>query len=97
LCWHIFFGRHLFREQPRQHEFGLEHRITALYTSIERRAHPAQHRVADLTLDVDDHLPGIGLIPAPVQVFGRQPELNHEVAGQVLGSDFAPLFAPKPD
>jgi hypothetical protein len=46
--------------------------ITALHPPVEGRAHPAQHRVADLTLDVDDNLSGIGLIPAPIQVFCRK-------------------------
>jgi hypothetical protein len=48
-------------------------------------------------LDVDDYLPGSGLIPAPVQVFGRKTQLHEEAAGQVLRFDLAPLLAPKPD
>ena len=94
---HVLLGRAFLRERPRQHEFGLEDRITALHPSIERRPHPAQDRVADLALDVDDHLAGIGLIPAPVQVFGCQPKLDDEVARQVLRLDFAPFFAPEAD
>jgi hypothetical protein len=81
---HVFLGRCFFRERPRQHELGFEHCITPLHAPIESRSHPAQHRVADLTLDVDDYLPGSGLIPAPVQVFGRKTQLHEEVAGQVL-------------
>ena len=93
---HVLFGRGFLRERPRQHEFGLEDRITALYTSIESRAHPAQYRVANLTLDVDDHLAGIGFIPAPIQVFRRKTELDHEIARQVLWLDLAALFPPEP-
>ena len=94
---HVLLGRGFLRERPRQHEFGLEDRITALHAAVERRAHPAQHWVADLTLDVDDRLAGIGLIPAPVQVLGRQTELDDEVARKVLRLNFAPLFSPQPD
>ena len=36
-------------------------------------------------LDID-HLPGRALVPLPVQVFGREPELDDEIARQVLGS-----------
>jgi hypothetical protein len=49
----------------------------------------------DLPLDVREHLTGIGLVPVPVQVLGRYPKLDNEVAGQVLGLDFAPLFPPE--
>jgi hypothetical protein len=48
-------------------------------------------------LNIQDHLPGIGLIPAPVQLFGRQPELDDEVAREVFGLDLAALFAPEAD
>jgi hypothetical protein len=94
---HVFLGRAFLRERPWQHELGLEHRITALHASIQSRAHPAQHGVADLTLDVDDHLSGIGLIPASVQLLGRNPELHDEITGQVLRFDLAALLAPQPD
>jgi hypothetical protein len=39
-----------------------------------------QHWVADVALNVHYHLPGIGLIPAPVQVFGGEPQLNDQIA-----------------
>jgi hypothetical protein len=35
--------------------------------------------MTDLFLDISDHLPGLGLVPAPVQVLGRQPELDQKV------------------
>jgi hypothetical protein len=51
----------------------------------------------DFTLDVDDQLARIGLIPAPIQVFCRKTELDNEIARQVLRFDLTALFAPKPD
>jgi len=35
--------------------------------------------------------------PVPVQVLGRQAELNDEIAGEILGLDLAALFPPKPE
>jgi len=49
----------------------------------------------DLTLNVRKHMTGIGLIPAPVQLLRRQPQLDNEVAGQVLRLDLAPLLPPQ--
>ena len=48
-------------------------------------------------LNVGDHLPGIGLIPAPVQLFRNDPKLDHQIGGQVLRFDFATLFLPEPN
>src|SRR5262249_26320376 len=78
-------------------ELSLENHITALNAAVERRTHPTQHRMADFTLDVGDHPSGIGLVPSPVQIFSRHPELDQEVAGQILRLDLAALFAPKAD
>jgi hypothetical protein len=36
--------------------------------------------MADPFLNVGDHLPGIGLIPAPVQLLGYKAELDDEIA-----------------
>jgi hypothetical protein len=47
-------------------------------------------------LGVNDYLASIGLIPAPIQVFGCQPKLDNEVALQVLRLDLASFFAPEP-
>jgi hypothetical protein len=52
--------------------------------------------MADLPLDIGKHLPGIGLIPAPVQVLGCNTKLDNEIAREVFGFDFTPLFAPQP-
>ena len=70
--WRILFDRRFFRERPRQHELGLEDGLAPLYTAIEGGGHPAQHGMADLPLDVRDHLARIGLIPAPIKVLGHQ-------------------------
>ena len=52
--------------------------------------------MVDPFLDIGDDLPGIGFVPAPIEVLGDNAELNDEVAGQVLRLDLAALFAPKP-
>src|SRR5215469_18655571 len=53
--------------------------------------------MTDSLLHVGDHLPGTGLIPAPIEVLGRKSELNHEIAGQVLRLGFSTLLPPQPD
>ena len=40
-------------------------------------------------------LPGIALVPMPVESLSRQPELDDEVAGKVLRLDFPPLLSPQ--
>src|SRR6516164_9564942 len=76
---HVFLGCHFLRERPGQHELGLEDRTRRLNTAVERRRHPAQYWVTDLPLDVGEYVTGIALIPAPVQIFGRNAELNDEI------------------
>jgi hypothetical protein len=50
-----------------------------------------------LPLDVRNYLAGIGLVPAPIEVLRHHPELDHEIAGQVLRLDLAALFSPQLD
>ena len=50
----------------------------------------------DPLLDVGNDLPGIGLIPAPVQVLRGQPKLDDEVPRKVLRLDLAAFLAPEP-
>jgi hypothetical protein len=50
--------------------------------------------MANLFLNVCDDLSSIGLIPAPVQLLGRNPELDDKVARKVLRLDLAALFLP---
>ena len=40
-------------------------------------------------------LPGRALVPLPVEGFGREPELDDEIAGQVFRLGLAPFFAPE--
>ena len=47
-------------------------------------------------LRVGKHLPGVGLIPAPIQVLSRQAKLDDKVGREVLRRDFASLLSPKP-
>ena len=50
----------------------------------------------DLLLDVGDDLTGIGLVPAPVKLLGGEPELDDEIAGEVLRLSLAAFFPPQP-
>ena len=50
----------------------------------------------DVRLHVRDDLPGIGLVPAPVQLLGHRSKLDDEVAGEVLRLGFAALLPPQP-
>jgi hypothetical protein len=36
--------------------------------------------MSDPFLNIDDRLSGVGLVPAPVEVLGREPELDDEIA-----------------
>src|SRR6516165_4748619 len=94
---HVFFRSRLFRERPRQHEFGFKHRPGCLYAAVECGCHPPQRRMAHLLLHGSKHLPGIGLIPAPIQLLSGQAELDDEVAGEVLWLDLAALLPPEPE
>ena len=51
----------------------------------------------DLALNISKDLPGICLIPAPVQLLGRNAKLDDEIARQVLRLDLAALFPPEPE
>ena len=48
-------------------------------------------------LDAFDRLPGVALVPMPVEGFSHEPELDDEVAGQVLRLGLAPFLAPEAD
>ena len=50
----------------------------------------------DLALNVCNDLACVGLIPASVKVLGYDPELDDEVAGEILRLDLAALFPPQP-
>ena len=50
----------------------------------------------DPLLHIDDDLPGIGLVPAPIEVLGHNTKLDDEIARQVLRLNFSPLLPPQP-
>ena len=51
----------------------------------------------DAALDVGDAPARVALVPGPVEVLGRSPELDNEVARQVFRFSLAALFAPQTD
>jgi hypothetical protein len=76
----VFLCRRLFGERPREHEFGLEHRPRALDHAVQCRREKPDHWVLDPALDRRDDLAGVALVPMPIECFGYDPELDHEVA-----------------
>ena len=48
-------------------------------------------------LDLAEGLAGVAFEPVAIEGLGHDPELDDEVAGQVLGLDLAALLAPKAD
>ncbi len=54
------------------------------------------HPVKYLPLDVRDDLPGILLVPVPVQLLGDGAELDQELTRQIVRFEFAALLPPKP-
>ena len=86
---HVFLGGRFLRERPRQHEFRFEYGGACLDTAVD--GHPPNRWVSDQPLDVRDDLTAIRLIPPPIKFLGNDPELDNEVAGQVLGLDLAAL------
>jgi hypothetical protein len=53
--------------------------------------------VPEPMLDAFDGLPGVALVPMPVERFSDEAELDDEIARQVLRFGLAPLFAPEAD
>jgi hypothetical protein len=51
--------------------------------------------VEDPPLDVFDGLPGIALVPEPVEILCDPSKLDYEVAGEVFGLSLAALFPPE--
>jgi hypothetical protein len=51
----------------------------------------------DLLLNIGDDLPGIGLVPAPIEILGGKPELDHQIAGQVFRLYLTALLPPQPN
>jgi hypothetical protein len=51
----------------------------------------------DPALGILEDLPGIALVPVPIERLGLDPELNNEVPREVLRFNLASLFAPEPN
>jgi hypothetical protein len=68
---HVLFGGDFFREGPRQHELGLEHRLRPLDDSVEGGHHPRDCRMPDPALHVADPSAGVALIPGAIELLGR--------------------------
>jgi hypothetical protein len=92
---HVLLGRGFLRERPGQHELGLENRPTARDHAVEGRPHPPEHGMPEPVLNAFNGLPGVALVPIPVEGFGHETELDDEVAGEVLRLELAPLFLPE--
>src|SRR5262249_24791082 len=56
---HVLFGGGLLGERPGQHEFCFKHRFSPIDDPDERRGHPGNGRVRDVTLDVSNASAGI--------------------------------------
>ena len=80
----VFFRGRFLRECPGQHELGLEHRPGGLDAAVKRCRHVPNQGMPDVPLYVDQDLPGVALIPMPVQRLGHHAKLNNEVVGQVF-------------
>src|SRR5262249_62394895 len=91
----VFLARLFLRDRPGKNDLGPDPRPSRFNPAVERRRHPAQRGMPDLPLHVGKHLTGISLVPAPVQILGRNTKLDNEIAGQALWLDFAPLFTPE--
>ena len=60
--------------------FEFKDRVAALDPAIQRSRHPFQRRVKDPPLHIHDHLPGIDLVPASIELLGHKPELDDKIA-----------------
>jgi hypothetical protein len=92
---HVLLGRGLLGERPRQHEFGLEHGTGPLNRSIKRRRHPLDHWMLHSPLDVLDGLSGVPLVPVAIEALGYDPELDDQIAREVLRFSLAPFLPPQ--
>jgi hypothetical protein len=84
---HVLLGRGLFRERPRQHEFGLEYRSATLDDAVEGSSHPRNGRMLHVSLDVGD-VPPAGVGVATIRLFeagkGEQRRSTLSVIRQAL-------------
>src|SRR5262249_25469004 len=85
------------KRRPRQHEFGFKKWSRSIDESVEGWRHSVNSRMPDPALDVGDVPDGVALVPRAIELFGGGPELNDEVAGQVLRLNLAPFLLPEAD
>ena len=77
----MLLDRGLFRERPRQHEFGFEHGVEGVDEPVQRRRQISMDRMLDPALDVGDGLPSVAFVPSSIERLGGDAELDNEVAG----------------
>src|SRR5258706_16093788 len=87
--------RRFLRKRPGEHKFRFKDGAGALDDAIERRRHPTDHRVANPALDALDDLASRALVPAPIEAFGREPELDEQIPRIIWRLPFAPLLSPQ--
>src|SRR5207253_1756585 len=63
---------------------------------VQGRRHPDNRRVEFATLALANAVAGHPLKPEPIEPLGDQPQLNHQVLGQVRWLDLAALLLPQP-
>jgi hypothetical protein len=51
--------------------------------------------VPNVLLHIEDFLAALHLVPVTVELLGRLPELNQEIAREILGLGLATLFSPQ--
>ena len=94
---HVFLHRRFLGERPGQHELGLEHGLTALNPPIERGAiqRSIGWRMCRWTSVIT--CPVLASYQRRLRSSVTDPELDDQIAGQVLWLDLAALFLPEPD
>jgi hypothetical protein len=76
---YVFLRGRFFRKVPGQHEFGFEHRAARLHTPIKCGSEPTDGRMTHMLLDIGDDLASIDFVPMPIEIFGREAELDDQV------------------
>ena len=94
---HVLFGRRFLGEPPGQHKLGLKDGAAGLGQAVEGCRHPAVQGMVNPALQATDHLPGLALVPTPIELFGGLAELYRQIIGKVGWIDLAPLLPPQPN
>ena len=68
-----------YRPVPLYNAIPLPYGARLLNHPVKRRCHPADHRVPNPALDIFDDLPRRALVPASIEGFDREPELDEQV------------------